>query len=180
MAAVSAVLALSIAGSGASGAAGTDEHPVRPGEEIADEALPRWSWPVSPPRITVAYRAPAHAYGPGHRGIDLAGAVGAEVRPPDDGIVAFVGVVVDRPLITIDHGGGLVSTMEPVRATVSLGASVHRGQPVGTVGTGGHTTPGELHLGARRDDVYLNPLRLLGEVPRAVLLPCCEGGQEPG
>ncbi|WP_231477062.1 peptidoglycan DD-metalloendopeptidase family protein [Microbacterium sp. MRS-1] len=176
-----AVLALTVAVAfSASGAAGVDGHELRPARASADAGSARWSWPVSPPRITVAYRAPAHAYGPGHRGIDLASAVDADVRAPDDGVVAFAGVVVDRPLITIDHGGGLVSTMEPVRATVPVGTSVQRGEQVGTVATGGHTTPGEIHLGARRDDVYLNPLRLLGEVPRAVLLPCCEPAQQPG
>lgn len=176
-----AVLALTVAVAfSASGAAGVDGHELRPARASADAGSARWSWPVAPPRITVAYRAPAHAYGPGHRGIDLASAVDADVRAPDDGVVAFAGVVVDRPLITIDHGGGLVSTMEPVRATVPVGTSVHRGEQVGTVATGGHTAPGEIHLGARKDDVYLNPLRLLGEVPRAVLLPCCEPAQQPG
>lgn len=175
------VLAVTLAVvSGASGAAGADGHELRPASGSAGAASARWSWPVSPPRITVAYRAPAHAYGPGHRGIDLASALGADVRAPDDGVVAFAGVVVDRPLITIDHGDGLVSTMEPVSAIVPVGTSVQRGEQVGTVATRGHTAPGEIHLGARRDDVYLNPLRLLGEVPRAVLLPCCEPAQQPG
>ncbi|WP_295774653.1 murein hydrolase activator EnvC [uncultured Microbacterium sp.] len=165
---------------GASAAAGSGGQGALVVADASDDMRGRWGWPVSPPLITVAYRAPAHAYGPGHRGIDLSSDVGADVRAPDDGIVAFAGVVVDRPLITIDHGDGLVSTMEPVHAGVPVGARVQRGEWVGTVGLGGHSTPGDLHLGARRDDVYLNPLRLLGGLPRAVLLPCCEVGQDPG
>ncbi|MFT4214624.1 MAG: hypothetical protein QM622_07595 [Microbacterium sp.] len=38
-----------------------------------------WVWPVSPPRIVQPFVAPAHAYGPGHRGLDLSAPVGAAV-----------------------------------------------------------------------------------------------------
>ncbi|WP_275934957.1 hypothetical protein [Microbacterium testaceum] len=44
---------------------------------------------------------------------------------------------------------------------------------MGGVATGGHTGPGTVHFGVRLDGEYINPLRLLGGVPRAVLLPCC-------
>ncbi len=137
-----AVLAVSLGlVCGASAAAGSGGQGALVAADASDDMRGRWGWPVSPPLITVAYRAPAHAYGPGHRGIDLSSDVGADVRAPDDGIVAFAGVVVDRPLITIDHGDGLVSTMEPVHAGVPVGARVQRGEWVGTVGLGGHTTP---------------------------------------
>lgn len=172
---VAAMIVAAVSGS----AARAEPSPLRD-ERRENEPQIRWSWPVHPPRIVQAYRAPAHAYGPGHRGIDLAAEVGAEVLAPDDGVVAFAGTVVDRPIVTIDHGGGLTSTLEPVAPRMPAGAVVRRGDPVGTVSTGGHTAPGALHLGARRDDVYLNPLQLLGEVPRAVLLPCCTRDQDPG
>lgn len=144
------------------------------------EHPPRWAWPVRPPRISEPYRAPAHAYGDGHRGIDLAAAVGSPVTSPDDGVVAFAGTVVDRGILTIDHGGGLVSTLEPVEPLVAAGAVVRAGDVVATVGTGGHTRTGELHLGAREDGAYITPLRLLAELPRAILLPCCDAPHDPG
>jgi len=133
-----------------------------------------WEWPLRGAAALVEpYVHPAHEYAPGHRGIDMAPTQESVVFAPDAGIVAFAGRVVDRPVLTIDHGGGLVSTLEPVEATVEVGATVERGQPVGDVALGGHTAPGRLHLGARLDGVYVNPLVLLGGVPRAVLLPCC-------
>lgn len=133
---------------------------------------PRWAWPVAAPRRVVApFLRPAHDYGPGHRGIDLA-ADGA-VLAPDDGVVAFVGRVVDRPLITIAHADGLVSTLEPVRSDLTTGTTVRRGEVVGVLDVGGHAPDGTLHLGARSDGEYLDPLILLGGVRRAVLLPCC-------
>lgn len=131
-------------------------------------------WPIDGAReITATFRAPSHDYGPGHRGVDLAASVGAVVRAPADGVVAFRGVVVDRPLITIEHGSGLVTTLEPVESELTPGAPVTRGEHIGTVATGGHTPAEELHLGVRWNDVYINPLVLFEMVPRAILLPCC-------
>ncbi|GAA3647437.1 murein hydrolase activator EnvC family protein [Microbacterium marinilacus] len=145
-----------------------------PGTDARIESAEPWIWPVDGDvRITAQYAAPSHAYGPGHRGIDLAAPVGSAVRAPASGVVAFVGTVVDRPLVTIDHGGGLVSTLEPVLSDLSPGDTVARGHPVGEVATGGHSSAGSLHLGVRLDGQYVNPLLLLGGVPRAVLLPCC-------
>lgn len=129
-----------------------------------------WMWPVLPVRILRGFEAPAHPYGPGHRGIDLAG---TEVHAPAEGVVAFVGTVAGRGVLTIDHGGGLVSSYEPVVSDLAAGDHVARGQPLATISKGGHTAPGSLHLGVRLDGEYINPLRLLGGVPRAILLPCC-------
>lgn len=135
-----------------------------------------WSWPVAPPFAIVRdFVAPAHDYGPGHRGIDIVVRGEKSVRAPDDGVVAFAGRVVDRDIVTIDHGGGIVSTLEPVEATVAAGERVLRGEVVGLLAAGGHATPGTLHLGARMDGEYRNPLVLLGAMPRAVLLPYAAG-----
>ncbi|TDN92706.1 M23 family metallopeptidase [Microbacterium sp. BK668] len=132
-----------------------------------------WTWPVSPFRIVEPYVQPAHRYAPGHRGIDLRPMDDTLVVAPADGVVAFSGVVADRSLVTIDHGDGLVTTLEPVSSRLEPGAAVHHGEPIGEVGAGGHAAPGTLHFGVRRNGEYINPLLLLGGVPRAVLLPCC-------
>lgn len=135
---------------------------------------PTWLWPIDGPRVLVQpYRAPAHAYGAGHRGIDLSAPPGTPVRAPADGVVAFAGTVVDRPLLTIDHGDGHVSTFEPVAASLSPGDPVAAGDTIGTVATGGHVAASSVHVGVRRDGEYINPMLLFGEVDRAVLLPCC-------
>lgn len=145
-----------------------------PGTGATGPSEPRWVWPVTGARVVRPYEAPVHEYAPGHRGVDLdAGSAGVDVRSPDAGVVAFAGWVVDRPVLTIDHGDGLVSTLEPVDATVLPGDRVERGAVVGALATGGHSAPDTLHLGARRDGAYLNPLLLLGALERAVLLPCC-------
>lgn len=145
------------------------------GRDVGGAVQPRdaWRWPVAPARIVAPFAAPAHAYGPGHRGVDLAADVGATAVAPAAGVVAFSGRVVDRGVLTIDHGDGLVSTLEPLESTPPVGTAVVAGVPVGRVDRGGHSAPGTLHLGVREHGVYVNPLGLFGELPRAVLLPCC-------
>lgn len=133
-----------------------------------------WRWPVAGGRdVVTPFQAPAHDYGPGHRGIDLAASVGTAVYAPADGVIAFRGVVVDRPLVTIDHGDGLVTTLEPVTSELSAGTVIHAGDAVGSVAQGGHSPVGQLHLGVRLNGVYINPMLMFADVPRAILLPCC-------
>lgn len=153
-----------------------------PGSAIADAASSPgssedgadWRWPLDGPRSVAApFRAPAHEFGAGHRGVDIVTAVGREIRAPADGVVAFRGTVVDRPVLTIDHGSGYVSTYEPLDSLLRTGDTVTAGDPIGIVTQGGHSAVGTLHLGVRLDGVYINPLLLFGTPARAILLPCC-------
>ncbi|CAH0172312.1 murein hydrolase activator EnvC [Microbacterium sp. Bi128] len=130
-----------------------------------------WVWPVDAVQIVRPFEAPVHRYAAGHRGVDL-GAVG-RVRSPAAGTIAFAGPVAGRPVVTVDHGDGLVTTFEPVTTALRVGDAVARGDPIGDVAEGGHTATGTVHFGVRWNGDYVNPLRLLGGVPRAVLLPCC-------
>ena len=82
----------------------------------------------------------------------------------------FAGVVVDRPVLSISHEGGYLSSYEPVATTLRKGDPVARGDPIGTVERGHCSTPC-LHFGVRLGGEYVSPLLLIGEVPRAVLLP---------
>ena len=148
---------------------------LQPAAAAAPPSDPGWLWPVAGPREVVEeFRAPEHDYGPGHRGIDIAADAGAAVLAPADGVVAFRGVVVDRPLLTIDHGEGYVTTFEPVDSELSPGSAVQGGQEIGNVATGGHAAPGTVHVGLRLHGVYVNPMLMFGGIPRAILLPCCE------
>ncbi|WES65230.1 M23 family metallopeptidase [Microbacter sp. GSS18] len=167
-----AALALILAGAASTGVPAAAAS-ARAAPDAGTFAAVAWSWPVEAFRLERGYVAPAHRYGAGHRGVDVRPAPGSVVRAPADGIIAFSGRVGDRPLVTIRHGGGLVTTLEPVDAAVAPGERVRAGTPVGAVAVGGHADPGTLHVGIRLDDEYLNPLSLLGGVPRAVLLPCC-------
>ena len=134
-----------------------------------------WAWPVAAPHpIVRPYLAPATPYAAGHRGIDVTAAAGAPVRAPDDGVVHFAGFVVDRPVLSIDHGDGVVSSYEPVASDLAEGDAVRRGDVIGTV-EAGHCRSPCVHLGVRVDGEYVSPLLYLGGQPRAVLLPLRDG-----
>ena len=132
-----------------------------------------WDWPVPEPRVVLReFVAPAHRYGAGHRGIDIA--TPGEVRAPADGVVHFAGTVVDRPVLSISHVGGYLSSFEPVITQLQKGDVVRRGQVVGEVdqnSTRTHCRSPCVHFGVRLDGEYLSPLMLVGTVPRSVLLP---------
>ena len=131
-----------------------------------------YGWPSSPPRVVRTFDPPPRPWLAGHRGVDLASAPTAEVRAVGAGTVVFVGAVAGRGVVSIAHPGGLRTTYEPVTATVAVGAQVARGDPIGRLDAGhpGCPVAACLHWGLLRDDVYLDPLALLG-LGRARLLP---------
>jgi murein DD-endopeptidase MepM/ murein hydrolase activator NlpD len=132
---------------------------------------PPWAWPVDGPHaVTRPYQPPVSTYGRGHRGVDIAAPEGAVVRAPAGGVVHFVGFVVDRPVISIRHHDGVLSSFEPVESDLRRGDEVEAGSPIGTL-LPGHCDAPCLHLGTRVLGQYVSPLRFLGGIPRPVLLP---------
>lgn len=143
-------------------AATTDSH--------AQAASPQWHHPLRGQwLIEQGFRAPATPYGPGHRGVDLHAETGTEVVAPRAGVVSFAGLVAEKPVVSIDQGGGWVTSYEAVHPVVTAGESVVQGQLLGMVGNGSHCSC--LHFSARYQGAYVNPLLLFGQVPLAVLLP---------
>lgn len=138
----------------------------------ADANATRLQWPLRPtPTVLRTFDAPAPNWKPGHRGVDLAGADGQSVYAAAPATVAFAGMLAGRPLVSLQHPGGLRTTYEPVRAAVHTGQRVDATTPVGTL-VPGHAGCGAaacLHWGAMwgpasRAD-YVNPLGLLITTP---------------
>jgi murein DD-endopeptidase MepM/ murein hydrolase activator NlpD len=136
-----------------------------------------WTAPLGGPLVvTRAFELPADPYGPGHRGVDLAGTPGQAVLAAGDGVVVFAGMVAGRPVVSVQHAGGLRTTYEPVMPSVGAGEAVARGSPIGTLlpGHAGCPAAACLHWGLRRGETspetYLDPLLLL-RPPRVRLLP---------
>lgn len=143
------------------------------GAAPAPAAAARWSWPLDPrPAVLRAFDPPARPWLSGHRGVDLQAAYdGAPVTSPAPGTVSFVGVVVDRPVITVDHGNGLRSSFEPVESGLTAGAAVAAGDILG-LARPGHCRPVPcIHWGVRRGEDYLNPLAFVMDLRPSVLLP---------
>jgi murein DD-endopeptidase MepM/ murein hydrolase activator NlpD len=134
--------------------------------------LARYAWPVSPPQVVRRFDPPPRPWLAGHRGVDLAAAPSALVRAAGGGTVVFAGEIAGRGVVSVAHAGGLRTTYEPVTATVAVGDHLGPGDPVGVLAAGhpGCPAPACLHWGLRRDDLYLDPLALLG-LGRVRLLP---------
>lgn len=133
---------------------------------------PRWLWPSATPHwIITGFAAPATRYSAGHRGIDIAAVPGSAVVAPVDGVIRFIGIVVDRPVLTLEASGDLLASSEPVRSELAAGTLVRAGDQIGVVASGGHCDGACLHFGVRLHGEYVSPLRYLGGIERAVLLP---------
>src|SRR5690606_2043421 len=132
-----------------------------------------WQWPIAPPHpIARAYSAPPTPYAAGHRGVDIAAASGADVVAPADGVVHFAGMVAGRPVLSIRHSGGLISSFEPVTTELAAGETVRAGDVVAQLASPiTHCSSPCLHFGVRLYGDYVSPLLLLGGVAHSVLLP---------
>jgi murein DD-endopeptidase MepM/ murein hydrolase activator NlpD len=121
-----------------------------------------WSWPVLGPVIQ-GFDPPDTPFGSGHRGIDIAVALGSPVRAPAAGTVTFAGPVGGRLFLTIDHGAGLESRHSFLNALVARrGDTVSTGQVVARSGTGhgGEVVP-HMHFAVLLHDAYVDPLDYL-------------------
>jgi murein DD-endopeptidase MepM/ murein hydrolase activator NlpD len=155
--------------------------PVGPVGPVADPGPPGfptrvtapWTWPLVPdPQVVDAFRAPPTPWSAGHRGVDLAAAVGQPVLSAGRGRVTFSGVVAGRGVVVVLHPGGLRTSYEPVDQRAPVGTLVRPGSRIGVVSAvAGHCAPTTcLHWGLRRGETYLDPLLLVGLGP-PVLLP---------
>ena len=115
----------------------------------------------NPARVLRGFEAPEQKWSPGHRGVDMALAVGSPVVAAEDGVVAFVGTVAGKPVVSIPHADGVRTTYQPVHGTVKQGQEVREGQVIGRLGNPVDGYPG-LHWGALiAKDTYIDPLTLL-------------------
>ena len=151
--AAAAVLAASIPAAPA-GASHHDERPVfRPPVDapVTDPFRP----PVDAP-VTDPFRPPESPYGPGNRGIEYDTEPGNLVRAAASGSVKFAGAVAGTLHVTVDHGGGLLSSYSYLqRISVRVGANVARGDVIGIAGE-------RLHFSVRLEAVYTDPDTFIG------------------
>lgn len=128
-------------------------------------------WPLQPrPEVVDGFDPPLDPWGTGHRGVDLLGSAGQQVRAALPGRVTFAGMLAGRGVVVVSHGDTR-TTYEPVTAAVSVGQSVASGGRLGRLdGFGSHCFPRAcLHWGWLRGDTYLDPLDLVGGGPVRLL-----------
>lgn len=143
------------------------------GSAAEETSAPSWQWPLTPrPAVLRDFDPPLKPWLSGHRGVDLGAAPdGGQVISPAAGTISFAGVVVDRPVITIDHGNGLRSSFEPVESTLAAGTAVAAGQEIGSILPGHCPAATCVHWGVRRGEEYVNPLQFVMDLRPSILLP---------
>ncbi|OZC61129.1 peptidase [Rhodococcus sp. 15-725-2-2b] len=134
---------------------------------VASAQQGAFAWPLQPrPQVVTPFDRPEQNWLPGHRGVDLAAPEGRSVLAVADGTVVFAGSVAGKPVVSVDHPGGLRSTYEPVVASVAAGARVRRGTVLGSLASGHESCPSTcLHWGVRRGREYLDPTALVRVSP---------------
>lgn len=143
------------------------ERPLAARTEVSAGA----SWPLIPrPEVVRGFEPPPEPWLPGHRGIDLLGHVGQQVRSPLAGTILYAGPLAGRGVVVVSHGKTR-TTYEPVLASVHIGERVPVGASLGTLSAvPSHCAPRVcLHWGLVRGSTYLDPLTLITSIPVRLL-----------
>ena len=135
-----------------------------------------WQAPVTEPTLERHFLQPSSDYSAGHRGVDYLVKQGQLVVAPADGKVRFSGRVVNRGVLTIEHGSTLLSSFEPVCSSLQVGTRVERGQVIAKIcdETEYENHCGVrvcLHFSLRKESGYLSPLITIGGLSPSRLLP---------
>ena len=126
-----------------------------PSAAAAHHERPVFRPPVDAP-VTDPFRSPENPYGPGNRGVEYDTEPGDVVRAAASGTVVFAGAVAGALHMTVDHGGGLVSSYSYLqRLSVRLGAAVDQGAVIGVAGE-------RLHFSVRLEGAYTDPAGFIG------------------
>ncbi len=132
----------------------------------AGRTVARFDWPVPGP-VVATWDPPATRYSAGHRGVDLAVRPGERVTAMGDGVVGWAGIVAGTAWISVDHPGGIRTTVGPMATVVvTRGQPVIRGKVLGTATgrahVGAEAVVAGLHVSARVDGDYVDPASLVG------------------
>jgi murein DD-endopeptidase MepM/ murein hydrolase activator NlpD len=160
---VSLAAALALATAGAllwqADAAGAVERALDRRAVAADPPSPKRPVAVAPVagEVTRAFEQPQDAYGPGHRGVDLAVTRAEPVRSAMAGTVRFAGSVAGETWVTVMHADGIETTYGGIAPSVTAGERVAIGQHLGRMRPGRRV----LDWGVRLGRTYIDPLGLL-------------------
>lgn len=98
-----------------------------------------------------------------HGGVDFRGKIGTPIKAIQSGVVVLAKKMYYEGNFTIlDHGNKIFSFyMHQDEIKVKVGDKVKKGDVIGTVGSTGMSTGPHLHLGAKVNDVLIDPLSLI-------------------
>ncbi len=134
---------------------------VTPKPAAPASTTPGFQWPLRGQTL-LGFSAPGNA--DSHNGIDLAAEAGAPVKATSAGKVVFAG---DEPklygtLVVLEHGNGWHSAYGHLSSvSVKVGDRVAAGDVVGKAGQTGAAHRPALHFEIRKDNMPLDPARLV-------------------
>ena len=98
-----------------------------------------------------------------HRGVDYRAASGTPVLAANSGeVVLAQALFYEGNCVIIDHGQGFMTLyMHLSKFMVTVGDKVTKGEQVGLSGATGRVTGPHLHMAARWENAYVDPLKLL-------------------
>lgn len=98
-----------------------------------------------------------------HRGVDIKGQEGEEVRASNNGRVALTEeLFFGGNTIILDHGQGIFTMyMHLSGMKVNIGDIVSKGDVIGIVGSSGRSSGPHLHFGAKVTNINVNPVSLM-------------------
>ena len=140
--------------------------------EFVFPGVAKAGWPLAhDARVSLGFGASyatQDGSGATHRGVDVAADEGERVLAPLAGRVTFAGSVPSAGggtmrAVTIETAQGLITLMPLARFDVTRGAELAEGDGVGVIAATGDASSVEthLHVGARRGDLYVDPLGLI-------------------
>ena len=124
---------------------------------IRSRARGSLAWPVNGQILRAYGEQPSGAR---NDGLDISAAEGSPVHAVDDGVVRYAGSDLQGygNMLLIAHADGYTSVYAHNRSLlVGIGATVHRGQPIATVGRSGAVVEAQLHFQLRAGDRPVDP-----------------------
>lgn len=100
-----------------------------------------------------------------HKGVDIAAPQGSTVHVTAEGVVVRIGYDAEGygNFIEVRHPNGMSSIYGHLsRVDVASGMALTAGQRIGLVGSTGRSTGPHLHFEIRRNDVVVNPVKVVG------------------
>lgn len=169
----------------------TNPPPARASETLHVEPLklakrsplievPLWRSPLqSNLEVLRPFLRPTSDWGAGHRGVDIVAGSETQVLAPHASKIGFANLAFGVPTVVLNHEDGSSQVFQPVclLGTSELGQSLKSGQAFGVFcsndANDGHCGQlGCIHWSYRLDeDTYINPLRMIGDLQPASLLP---------
>jgi hypothetical protein len=84
-------------------------------------------FPTDALRWKAEFVAPNTEFGAGHRGVDQRLELNSIIKAPIAGEISFLGMVVDRPVVTIRTSNGFLASFEPACSNLKVGDAVKVG-----------------------------------------------------